>query len=285
MLLYYTKYLKNIFNSKLVEGIFEILINMLFSYDCYGIIVIDVLKIICELLETKIVNSIFCENGIFNQKFCENCHFLLIICINIIKEEGINSTKSEITLNTLYQIIKLHGINIYKDYSLQTILKNSNNNNESINIENKYKNLRINTINKNINKEDINSYNKKLNQKQNKNEENNNISKELISLLENSNKFNIASIFFETLIKGANDQSLKIIMNILGFAGALDPLKIDKFFTNKTISNYQIEGITIEKESIDNNDLKFIRYNKKIKQDEEIDLSQIDPSTCLPILS
>ena len=285
LLLYYTKYLKNIFNSKLVEGIFEILINMLFSYDCYGIIVIDVLKIICELLETKIINSIFCENGIFNQKFCENCHFLLIICINIIKEEGINSTKSEITLNTLYQIIKLHGINIYKDYSLQTILKNSNNNNESINIENKYKNLRINNINKNINKEDINSYNKKLIQKQNKNEENNNISKELISLLENSNKFNIASILFETLIKGANDQSLKIIMNILGFAGALDPLKIDKFFTNKTISNYQIEGITIEKESIDNNDLKFIRYNKKIKQDEEIDLSHIDPSTCLPILS
>ena len=280
LLLYYTKYLKNIFNSKLVEAIFEILINMLFSYDCYGILVIDILKIIYEFLDTKIINNIFCENGIFNQKFRENCHLLLIVCINIIKEEGINSTKSEITLNTLYQIIKLHSINIYKDYTLKTILKNSNYNEENIIIKNQYKSQKINTINKNINKEDSNVFNKKINQKQNKNEE----TKELISFLGNSNKFNIASILFETLIKGANDESLKIIMNILGFAGALDPLKMEKFTTNKAISNYQIEGITIEKESIDNNNIKFIRYNKKIKQDEEIDLSNIDPSTCLPIL-
>jgi hypothetical protein len=44
LLLYYTKYLKNIYNSKLVEGALEILINMLFSYDSFGIIVIDILK-------------------------------------------------------------------------------------------------------------------------------------------------------------------------------------------------------------------------------------------------
>ena len=277
LLFYYTKYLKNMFNSKLVDGIFEILINMLFSYDCYGIIVIDILKIICELLDTKIINTLFLENGVYNQKFRENCHLLLIVCINIIKEEGVNSTKSEISLNTLYQIIKLHGINIYKDYTSETILKNPIDNDENANIGNKYSSLRINNFNKN------NLY-KKSNQNKN-DESNNNLNKDLITLVENSSKFNIANILLQTMIKGASDESLKKIMNILGFSGALDPLKIEKIYTNQTLSAYHLEGISIEKESIDNNELKFIRYNPKKKQDEEIDLSNIDPSTCLPILS
>ena len=286
ILLYYTKYLKNIYNSKLVEGIFEILINMLFSYDCYGIIVIDILTIIWELLDTKIINNIFCNNGKFIRKFNENCHLLLIICINIIKEEGVNSTKSEISLKTLYQIIKLHRINIYNDYTTETILKNDNYREE--NLGNKYSNLRLNNTNlntnKNINKEENNA-NKKNNQKQNKEDNNSNLNKELIALLENSVKFNIAGILLQTVIKGASEENLKIIMNIIGLSGALDPLKADKFFSNQTISTYYLEGISIEKESLDNNELKFIRYNQKIKQDEEINLSKIDPSTCIPILS
>ena len=166
LLLYYTKYLKNLYNSSLIEGIFEILINMLFSYDCYGIVVIDILKILCELLDTKIINNIFCKNGMYIQKFNENSHLLVIICINIIKEEGVNSTKSEIALNTLYQIIKKHRINIYNDYTKDTILKSYNDNKES---SNKYNNIRISNINRNksLNKEEINN-NKKTNQKQNK---------------------------------------------------------------------------------------------------------------------
>ena len=74
-------------------------------------------------------------------------------------------------------------------------------------------------------------------------------------------------------------------MNIFGFSGVLDPLKLDKNLTNQSISVYRVEGITIEKESIENNDLKVIRYNPKLKQEEEIDLSMIDPSTCKPVLS
>ena len=288
LLFYYTKYLKNLYNSKLVDGIFEILISMLFSYDCYGIIVIDILKIICELLDTKIINKLFLKNGGYILKFRENCHLLLIICINIIKEEGVNSTKSEISLNTLYQIIKIHDINIYKDYTSEIILNNQKDKTEEINnIGLKYTNFRISNY-KNINKEEIPNKKINKNQKQNKEEEqnNNNLNKELIALLESSSKFNIASILLQTITKGANDENLKIIMNILGFSGALDPLKIEKFFSNQTLSTYHLDGVSyIEKESIDNNELKLIRYNPKIKQDEEIDLSTIDPSTCIPILS
>ena len=287
LLFYYTKYLKNIFNSKLIEGIFEVLISMLFTYDCYGIIVIDILKIICELLDIKIINKFFYQNGFYNRKFIENCHLLLIICINIIKEEGVNSTKSEISLNTLYQIIKIHEINIYKDYTSEIILNNQKDDDGSNNINNKYTNIRIGNYNKKIKKEETS--NKNINQKQNKDEylnNNKNLNKELISFLENSSKFNIASILLQTITKGVNDESLKIIMNILGLSGALDPLKIEKFFSNQTLSTYHLDGISyVEKESIDNNELKLIRYNPKIKQDEEIDLSIIDPSTCIPILS
>ena len=284
LLLYYTKYLKNIYNSKLVEGAFEILINMLFSYDSFGIIVIDILKIICELLDSKIINNLFCVNGVYSQKFNEHCHLLLIICINIISEDGVNSAKSEISLNTIFQIIKLHRINIYKDYTPETLLKYTANNED--NLKNKYQTLRKSEFmnNKNNNKDD-NSKNKKSNQKQNKNEDQSNINKELISLLENSSRFNIATILIQTVIKGASDESLQIIMNIFGFSGALDPLKSDKNFSNQTISIYRIEGITIERESIDSTDLKIIRYNQKIKQYEEIDLSMIDPSTSIPVLS
>ena len=75
-------------------------------------------------------------------------------------------------------------------------------------------------------------------------------------------------------------------MNILGFSGAIDPSKTEKFFTNQSISTLNnLEGLSIEKESIDNNEFKVLRYNPKIKQDEEIDLSKIDPSTCIPIIS
>ena len=286
LLFFYTKYLKNLYNSKLIEGVFEILINMLFNYDCYGIIIIDILKIIYELLDEKIINNFFSEKGFYKQKFNENCHLLLIICINIIQEEGVNSSKVEISLDTLYQIIKIHRINIYKDYTSEILLKTNEENNK---FGNKYKNLRLSDygINKNLNKEEINTNNKKLNKKHNKNEEQNNyLNQELISLLENSTKFNIAGILLQTIIKGASDESLKIIMNILGFSGAIDPLKAEKFFTNQSISALNnLEGITIEKESIDNNEFKILRYNTKIKQDEEIILSKVDPSTYIPILS
>jgi hypothetical protein len=75
-------------------------------------------------------------------------------------------------------------------------------------------------------------------------------------------------------------------MNILGFSGALEPSKTEKYFTNQSISalNY-LKGISIEKESIDNHEFRILRYNPKKKQDEEIDLSEIDPSTYVPILS
>ena len=284
LLFYYTKYLKNIFHSKLIDRIFEIMISMLFSHDCYGIIVIDILKIVCEILDNTIINALFLENGIYNIKFCENCHLLLNVCINIIKEEGVNTTKSEISLNTLFQIIKIHKINIYKDYTSEILLKKENDIDEMPSIR-KYTNLKINNINKNINKEETN-INRKANPKQNKNEEQNNIlNKELISLLENSSKFNIANILLQTITKGASDESLNIIMNIFGLSGALDPLKIDNFSTNQTLSTYHLEGLSVEKESIDSNELKLIRYNPKIRQDEEIDLSKIEPSTCIPIIS
>ena len=284
LLLYYTKYLKNLFNAKLVEGIFEILINMIISYDFFGIIIIDILNIIYELLDDKMVNVLFLENsesGEYKRKFCEYCHLLLIICINNIREEGVNSTKSEISLNTLYQIIKLHRINIYIDYTSEILLKS--NDEENYKIENKYTKFKINefNMNKSVKEE------RKSTGKINKNEErNNNINKELVTLLENSSKFNIAGILLQTLIKGASDESLKNIMNILGFSGALEPSKTEKFFTNQSISalNY-LEGISIEKESIDNNEFKILRYNTKKQQDEEIDLSKIDPSTYVPILS
>ena len=286
ILLYYTKYLKNIYNSKLVEGTMEILINMLFNYDSNGIIIIDILKIICELLDSKIINNLFYINGVYSQKFNEHCHLLLIICINIINEEGVNSAKSEISLNTIYQIVRLHKLNIYKDYTPETLLKNSINNDENT-LRSKYQSLRISDYSstKKINKDDNISKNRKFNEKQNKNDEQNNINKELISLLENSSRFNIAGILLQTVVKGSSDESLRIIMNIFGFSGVLDPLKLDKNLTNQSISVYRVEGITIEKESIENNDLKVIRYNPKLRQEEEIDLSMIDPSTCKPVLS
>ena len=285
LLFYYTKYLKNLYNSKLVEGTFEILINMLFNYDSHGIIIIDILKILCELLDAKIVNTLFTINGVYVQKFNECCHLLLVICIGMIKEEGVNSTKSEIALNTLYQIIKLHRINIYKDYTSETLLKNNEDNNR---LWNKRANIRLSDYNlsKRLSKGEIFASSQKIKKTNKKEENNSNLNEELISLLESSSEFNIAGILLHTLIKGANDESLNIIMNILGFSGAIDPSKTEKFFTNQSISTLNnLEGITIEKESLENNEFKILRYNPKIKQDEEIVLSRIDPSTCIPILS
>ena len=262
ILLYYTKYLKNLFSIKLVEGIFEILINMIISSDFFGIITIDILKIMYELLDDKIVNALFIEkleNGVFKPKFCEYCHLLLIICINNIKEEGVNSAKSEISLNILYQIIRLHRINIYTDYTSDILLKNNKEEKNKLGNELAKLKKKEDNINKIVKEEKISK------KKTHKNEEkSNNINTELISLLENSSKFNIGGILLQTLIKGASDESLKNIMNILGFSGALEPSKTEKYFTNQSISalNY-LKGISIEKESIDNHEFRILRYNPK----------------------
>ena len=285
LLLYYHKYLKNFVDFNLIEKTMEALLYLMLGFDYQGNIIINILKVVCELLN----NDLTIKNIGDNEKFDEYCQILLLICIINIKESGVNTIKSEISLQTMYQIIKLQKINIYKDYTPK-ITKNFNNNIKS-NKKNPNK-LFLKKISNNYgkNKEDANEKqsSKYLNEHNLAME---NINKEIINLNtllfgEKGEKINLVEILLQSVIKGASDESLKSIMNIFGLCGALEPTQMEKYFTFFGLSLYHLEeNLTTEQESFEENDFKINKFNPKTKSFNEIDLSKIDISTIKAVLS
>ena len=255
LLLYYSMYVNFLFDFHLMEKIIEISIDLLLNNEYQGIISMNVLKIFCELLNTDIIIEQFAQNN--NDKFNEYFQLLLYICIIDIKDGGINTKKTETSLRTLYQIIKIKKIDIYKNFSPQfskRIPKISNSN-----------------IIKDKNENEIYTNNKD-------------------DLLKNERgeTINLIEILLQNVIKGAVDESLAIIMNIFGLCGTMEPIKMEKYFSKNGLSIYHLEGNLKEEDSIDDNELKIISSKKKsfIKNNiNEIDLSSIDPSTSKAVSS
>ena len=255
ILLYYSMYVKFLFDFNLIEKIMEISIDLLLNNEYQGIISMNILKIFCELLNTDIIIDQFVK--INNDKFNEYFQLLLIICIIDIKDGGINTKKTETSLRTLYQIIKVKKIDIYKSFSPQFSKK-----------------MQQNLTNSAIFKE-----------KENENNSNN-----IDDLLKNERgeKINLIEILLQNVIKGATDECLAIIMNIFGLCGAMEPSKMEKYFSKNGLSIYHLEGNLKEEDSIDDNELKIISTMKKSMSKNninEIDLSSIDPSTSKAVLS
>ena len=256
LLLYYSTYVKFLFDFNLIEKIMEINIDLLLNNEYQGIISMNILKIFCELLNTDVINEQWVK--INNDKFNEYFQLLLVICIIDIKDGGINTKKTETSLKTLYQIIKVKKIDIYKNFSpqfsqkmkksLTNIFKDKNENNE-------------NSIN--------------------------NIDELLTN--ERGEKINLIEILLQNVIKGATDECLAIIMNILGLCGAMEPSKMEKYFSNHGLSIYHLEGNLREEDLIDDNEFKISTKKSKNflknKNINEIDLSSIDPSTSKAVLS
>ena len=283
LLLYYTLYLKDFYDLKLIKQIIEALINLNINYEYQGIIFIYTLKIVNELFNTDIINNNFMAND--NKKINQFCHILLIICVNNLKEGGDNTTKTEIILKVLYQIVKFQKINIYKDINTNIISESldyfdANCARSSISLNNK---IKRNKSSKNANKLDIdnNQENNQFNKKENN--INDNYKKELLSNIKTDEKINLMDILFQCIIKGLSDESLKTIMNIFGLSGAMDPSEMEKSI-NQDISNFQMDGNFYEQDYYDDNEFKLLKYNVKTKMNEEINLSNIEPSTYKPIL-
>ena len=255
LLLYYCTYIKFLFDFNLIEKIMEINIDFLLNNESQGIISMNILKIFCELLNTDIINEQF--GKINNDKFNEYFQLLLTLCIIDIKDGGINTKKTEIALRTLYQIIKVKKIDIYKNFSPQFSTK-----------------MKKSLTYSSIFKEKGENSEKYIN----------NIDELLTN--EKGEKINLIEILLQNVIKGATDECLTIIMNIFGLCGAMEPSKMEKYFSIQGLSIYHLEGNLREEDSIDDNEFKIIS-TKKIKNKNviEIDLSSIDPSTSKAVLS
>ena len=118
-----------------------------------------------------------------------------------------------------------------------------------------------------------------------------NINKEEINLNkllfgEKGEKINLVEILLQSVIKGASDESLKIIMNIFGLCGAMEPTQMEKYFSYFGLSlNHLEENLTTEEESFEENDFLINKFNPKTKSFNEIDLSMIDISTIKAVFS
>ena len=281
LLLYYHKYLKNFLDFNLIENTMEALLYLMLGFDYQGQIIINILKVVCELLN----NDLTIKNIGDNKKFDEYCQILLLICVINIKESGVNTIKSEILLQTMYRIIKLQKINIYRDYTpkiTKNIFNNMNNNKNSNKLF-----LKKFSNNYGKNKEELQSK-KYLNEHhillENLNSDQINLNTLLFG--EKGEKINLVEILLQSVIKGANDESLKCIMNIFGLCGALEPTQMEKYFTFFGLSLYRLEeNLTMEQESLEENDCKIYKFNPKTKNINEIDLSMIDISTIKAVLS
>ena len=87
------------------------------------------------------------------------------------------------------------------------------------------------------------------------------------------------------MVKGDSEKTLNIIMNIFGLCGVLEPSKMEKYFSNRGLSIYHLEGNLKEEDLLEDNDYKFISTNKIYKKlGKEIDISDIDNSTSKAIL-
>ena len=256
LLLYYCTYVKFFLDFNLIEKIMEININLLLNNENPGIIWNDILNIFCELLNTDIISNNY--NQIKSDKFEEYLQFLLIICILQIKDSGITSTKKDISLKILYQIIKIKKLDIYPSFSPK--------------------------ISSNLNQSLTNSLLFKEKANEEKNSNNINDINNLLSL-EKGEKINLVEILLQNMIKGDSERSLSIIMNIFGLCGVLEPSKMERYFSNRGLSIYHLEDNLKEEDSLEDNDYKFIITNKKYKKiGKEIDISNIDNSTSKAIL-
>ena len=283
LLLYYHKYLKNYLDFNLIENTMESLLYLMLGYNYQGNIIINILKVVCQILN----NDLTIKNIGGNKKFDEYCQLLLLICIINIKESAVNTFKSEISLQTMYTIIKLQKIDIYKDYTpkLTQTLNNVNENNTSKNTSPNQLFLRKLSANlvqeKTGEKSSKNILSENNEAIPNKNTENSQVNILRLLFGEKGENINLVEILLQSVIKGASDESLKSIMNIFGLCGALEPTQMEKYFKAFGLSLY----LSDQDYSLEENDFKINRFNPKTKTFDEIDLSKIDISTIQAVVS
>ena len=284
LLLYYHKYLKNFLDFNLIENTMESLLYLMLGFNYQGNIIINILKVVCELLN----NDLTIKNIGDNKKFDEYCQLLLLICIINIKESAVNTFKSEISLQTMYTIIKLQKIDIYKDYTpkLTQTLNSANDNRSSTKASPNKLFLKKYSGNFNLKKNEEKSSKNLLTEhneaiSSNINAENSQFN--LLKLLfgEKGENINLVEILLQSVIKGASDESLKSIMNIFGLCGALEPTQMEKYFKFFGLSLY----LSDQDYSFEENDFKIKRFNPRLKTFDEIDLSNIDISTIKAVVS
>ena len=233
LLLYCHKYLKNFLDFNLIENTMESLLYLMLGYNYQGNIIINILKVVCQILN----NDLTIKNIGGNKKFDEYCQLLLLICIINIKESAVNTFKSEISLQTMYTIIKLQHIDIYKDYTpklTQTLNSANENNKTSKNTSPNQLFLRKLSANlvqeKTGEKSSKNILSENNDAIPNKNTENSQVNILRLLFGEKGENINLVEILLQSVIKGASDESLKSIMNIFGLCGALEPTRMEKYF-------------------------------------------------------
>ena len=113
-------YFKHIFTQEILEKILNISILIITRYEYKDIIIINVLKIINEILD---IESFECNDNFIS------IDILYIICLKLLKECNINDYLSEFVLKLFYQIIKRNNIDIYSNKNLdleKIVLLNKN---------------------------------------------------------------------------------------------------------------------------------------------------------------
>ena len=280
LLLYFTIYLKHLYDLNLMEQIIEVLINLNINYDYEGIIFVNTLKIVYELLNTDIINNIFLKDSKPDLKINNFCYILLIICVNNLKEGGDNTTKTELILKVLYQLVKIQKINIYKDINSNNITKTL----DTLDINIYKKSMSFNNKNYYNQKSIKNNKDSQIDKEKNKNNINEKHNNELFSNIKKDEQISLVKILVQCIIKGLNDESLRTIMSIFGLSGTMDPSDIEKLFLHQDLPIYNLDGTFSEQDYFDDNEFKLIKYNPKTKMKEEINLSNIEPSTYKPII-
>ena len=276
-LIYYKSvYLKKAFDIDLIEKILEALIYLIINYNYEGNIFIMSLKIAYELISSESINYNFLIDINLSKTLTKYCYILLIIVVDNLKEGGNNNIKTKLSLKVLYQIIKLLKIDIYSEINPNIIIESL----DSLDGYNKNISFKNRIPTKNINlRTKVNFYtSENLNILNNDQSYNYNYGKELFSSTRKNEKIILVDILIQSIIKSQNnDEHLKILLNIFGLSGAMDPLVMEKLLIGKEISIYHSEDSIYNKNYFEENTFKVHKYNHKLRISEEIDLSNIDP--------
>ncbi len=117
LLYYFILFCNDLFDIDLINLISINLLKLIGNYKLNPIINSYILKIFSSLSERKDLKEIFKKN----KNLFDYTDIILDICIENLKE-GLNTSKIEISLKTLYLIIKTKKIDIYKQHDLVNIL-------------------------------------------------------------------------------------------------------------------------------------------------------------------
>ena len=248
----FTKYFINYFFPTLIIIIMDIANYLILTDDLKGIMIINILKTVIEVLKSDLMKEI---KG--NIIFKESCDLMIILCFDIIRMEAIDESKYDIILEIIYLIMKQENIDIFNIEDIINRVKNSS----LLSIGNKYPN------NRKINEFTSNKY----------------ISDKLKIILEKQNNKIIIEILYRNILNVDNEKCVLNALKIFGLCGAINPNKMEKFFEENNNIKYLFE-IDNNYKKIEERGIQIIIFNNKLKQYEEIDTSFTDPFNIKAVL-